>query len=914
LPTIDPTHVLEPHDQIHTLAKEEANKCFDTLLESTADHLQATRASITALCLTMPQGAVALALRLNTSYRRDEALLHIVSEMSASAHGFDVAGAANIVDQISVRTYKDAALLNILQGALWSASIPSPEPSTWYPIFERVTQMQDAILRCLACCISHAILSKSAMVGHVAYEKKILASLDSSWEAIDAGWNRVDVGYRIAASLAVNSGECAKKYRDKADAICLEMRIATESAAMSYLYCARLAVRAYGGLLTRRVEREEDSNALAAVIEAVPSCGERANLWSIVALKFHASGRLDSCRKVVAKYVRPLIDLLSPGDERGRSELISSVAPALHAAHSATALETLLQISASDRDRAISNIGKYYLRRTHPSDPYDEVRSQCHGTTYDELRDLCDLINHVERDDRIFYLVRCICDALSHASARSNFTREQISLIASKLGQVVGAKLPSPGHIEHDGFKIVSLASIARLMPTKAGVWIDLVSRARSIGNISDRAYAMTIVASYVPSAESILRASVFDEAEALIAKLPSLWERVTRYNGVAEFAFPIDHDRARRCLRMAASGAVECDQAESKALQRAMMDLAYRIDPKFAEELASCTDGDSARIRARAIMRERLELLNLKKQIAERGYSRDEAKITDKKYAAAAWKTLGALTSGRLGFLDMSSMREAIERASKSPLVHAYPVMSLVLESAVRKYEKTDQATLLLREMFYGAERASRVAEKLVDRSLLSSRKIPANSSVSNSLLKSSSIIVRAGEREKALRWIAQWFEEHVEEYIKICDPYFGPEELQLLQLLHQAVRPCQISILTSKKHQDDQHVSAPYDEYYLRHWRTNVSDQDPPPAEIVVVGMPVTGGLPIHDRWWITKGSGIRVGTSYSSLGGKRDSEIVLLLQGEIEERERDIDQYLSRSRREHESGRISYSLFTL
>ncbi len=172
--------------------------------------------------------------------------------------------------------------------------------------------------------------------------------------------------------------------------------------------------------------------------------------------------------------------------------------------------------------------------------------------------------------------------------------------------------------------------------------------------------------------------------------------------------------------------------------------------------------------------------------------------------------------------------------------------------------------------------------------------------------------MLVLAGDRDAALKFLTDWFSRDVHEYLKICDPYFGPNDLEVLRLLASVNPVCKVRILTSKKHQTQEGVQVPWEDAYRAHWRVQISDQDPPDTDINIVGVEPGGGLPVHDRWWLTKGSGIRVGTSFNSLGRKRDSEISLLSPEESALREREVDQYIFRHNRRHNGERVRQGLF--
>ena len=129
---------------------------------------------------------------------------------------------------------------------------------------------------------------------------------------------------------------------------------------------------------------------------------------------------------------------------------------------------------------------------------------------------------------------------------------------------------------------------------------------------------------------------------------------------------------------------------------------------------------------------------------------------------------------------------------------------------------------------------------------------------------------------------------------------------------ILRSANPACKIQILTSKKHHDQEGISSPDDEY-LQQWH-RISDQEPPETEIVIVGIESSGKSPIHDRWWLSKGGGLRIGTSFNSLGKTQDSSITRISGSEAEFLEIDVDQYLIYKKREYNSERLRYLSFTL
>ena len=142
--------------------------------------------------------------------------------------------------------------------------------------------------------------------------------------------------------------------------------------------------------------------------------------------------------------------------------------------------------------------------------------------------------------------------------------------------------------------------------------------------------------------------------------------------------------------------------------------------------------------------------------------------------------------------------------------------------------------------------------------------------------------IIVGAEQRGRAIDFIEEWLRENGKDYLKICDPYFGPKDLDILRIVIASGKHLRVTIVTSLKQQQQEKVEWPGDEFYLRYWHKHFSDQPPPTTEVVIVGGR-SGELPVHDRWWLTNGAGLRLGNSFGGIGKSRDSEISILTDSE-------------------------------
>ena len=76
-------------------------------------------------------------------------------------------------------------------------------------------------------------------------------------------------------------------------------------------------------------------------------------------------------------------------------------------------------------------------------------------------------------------------------------------------------------------------------------------------------------------------------------------------------------------------------------------------------------------------------------------------------------------------------------------------------------------------------------------------------------------------------------------------------------------------------------------------------VCSQDPPETDVIAISnFENTKGV-IHDRWLITKGRGLSLGTSFKSLGEGKLSEVSEMDPGRASIVEATLDQFITRQR---------------
>lgn len=904
---IDPMQELPDYRALVEACDRDLRKNLHLLLEGTADHFRAVQPVLTAISASMPHLAHELIKSLNTAQRRDEARFEVVRSCTLERdRRCDREMIQQLAGEIEDPDVKDDALMLIIERLCAENGDENDLPAAVCAVINCIPEIHDPIMRCRAYTLGCRWLGKNA--GYEAVLGELQNKLEESWRAIDSTWHRIDAGYRIARELGTIDPEVGRAYLARTDECREGSVLGTQDAADTYVACLRLTIRAYAGLLCSGLDAEEEGQYLEHLIDIVPSSGVKAELWACVALAHHLAHQDRECQRIVSRYVRPLTQGLMP-ESSSYWRVAARVAPALYAGHRATAVEIVEKLPQPYCDVALSRICYYLLRKTLPLDPYERVPNHVFALEFESVVDLVGLMARIDSDTLLYELVEMIADSVTDKK-KNNITQQQLTDIADRLEALIEDKLPNPRHIQHAGYKIIGQAQIARMRRAGRQEWDRLIAEAQAIPNIADKALVLTTIAGLLGGKTSKLRTEVLIEVQSIIDTIPTSLDRIERLESLADVAVAHEPGIARECLRSAMECSTRSDDPEVYAVQRRLVDQAFRVDEQLAVTLASTLDDDPARDRMRENVRRRLRIHELKRQMMGdvTGGGTPKSQWDRTCYPEAAWKLLGALNAGRSTPVPPSVARNALKAAADLPLSEAYPIYAWAIQNSVVRFAKTPQASRFLRPLMEAGIQAARLTIGVANRSAKMELRDRLHQPRGDS---DGSLVISPGERDNALAFIREWLQQ-AQEYLKICDPYLTPDDLDLLLPIRSEKPDCYVQILTSVE--KNASIAQPWNETYRRHWRTKISGQEPPETDIVIAGTETKGKLPIHDRWWLTKGGGLRLGTSWNSMGVDSSTELSVLSPEQADQIEHEVDLYLTRTKREVNGNRIQYYLFTL
>ncbi len=894
----DPDRELD-QDALHELTNQELQQGLKYVLRLTAEHFEATRGAIEALASALPDLALTFIKELNIQPRRDLAYGAFVK---ASANGpaseFNTDKVQFALESITDPEEYDSTVYQMVQG--WQRSVlKEAETGKILKLLPLIHRISSAATRARASAQLLAVLTvsegSSATVNQQLHGETI-----RSWEALDNDSEKLDVGFDIIVSSARNVPNLAREFVDRINGLKEHPVLFDREASMTARLTLFLAIRSYIALAQHHLDTPADRDRLLSTIGRCGSIAEQARLIGDLALRLFLIGRRDDCSSLVQNQLFPLVNSLSQDDQRSRRHLIVEMAPALFMGAANSALGTIGGLPSTVRDEALERIAWFLLTKTPPADPYEYRPRTGYDINFEDANTIIALLRLMDADWQIYWLIEEIIDSAIGSSYRDNFKRAQRADLVRQLDELAQQKFPNQRFIKHDGYLIAAQTRINRLREAPDAEDPEVFARrARAISNVADGAYVMGIIAASSRTAED--RTRYLREAEAITNTIPMLADRIDRLQLMARMLVDIDPTASKRFLQQAFLLSIRGEGKSISDRRRSLIDMAYRVYPDAVASIVAVSDDDPAKKR----VENQLRLYRIKDSLARKQQPPDAPNIANaSELASAAWLKLGGLTAGRTQPVPSARVLPLLSYAAELTLSKSYPILAWFIENAVRYSKSTGATRTYVRPLFEASLSSGELAIQTVSRE--TRRQLAAAQPDARD-----AEIIEAGERSDALNILRAWIREQNTSKYWIIDPYFAPENVALLALLKEAVEDVEVVILAGKK-QSLRGVAPPYELAYETAWR-QVSSDDPPTAQIILMGTRDTGKCPVHDRWWLTENGGIYLGTSFGGLGS-RVSEIRKLTALEARERLDILAPYLMQTRIEHQGERMTYLTFSL
>jgi len=872
LPLIDPTGEIRAREGIETLSLEDFEATVTELLGSTADHKSATREIIGALAPRYSASAIKLARSLNTAPRRDDALSWLMERVLSLDDGqMDLSCMDDLCDSFYDQSDAEEVVTNVLERL---TRISKKDALLLHRALilkstERVFKFRNPRLKVKAICAVRLCLYTldDCTLSDLAID--LDKRLEDTWELLDFDDERVNLSFEVSAKLAEKDRQSAIAWLRRAEACRTASPIAVSSD--SYRQCLLLVCRAYGGMVKRHLDDPDDLLELERLIKRIPSSGEKLAVWTDVALRLLALGRMKEARSIGTDFVQKLIAEFR-FDTTDRFRAICTAVPLLYHVSKAMCLDLISELPPTWRDAAVGLISDFICKKLASWEPYEAHHNQAYVLTLDEMKSLSELANMCDSDVLAYWILSKITSALRSKGARKDLTGNQRADVISGLRKIAAGKFPNPNYITHMGFSVLSNAEIAQVERFQQSEWERIVSDASAIGNVADRCLVLGYVACKIAKSDRAWALRLFIQCEADADRIPSVLDRAGRFGALARESYSLDRELSRRLYLKALMMTSDESDGECDKARKDIIDSAYLISPELATSLASAMDSDEAR-RARRGISGRMEILDLRRQIVEAKFDKEPFPENAKaRLSQASWEILGSLNSGRVVPLKVQQTSKYVEFASSLPFQSAFSVYSYLIENAILRSQDKSDSLRVIRGGFKALLVAADLFYFLAERGTLFSGAM----TLQRVRESDDFCIVEAGGRNVALSFIERWLAKTGISTLDISDPYFTPTDtVEVLKMVLLVNPLLEVNIVTSRGGLQSARVGQPFRDIFQQAWAAS-SSQSAPVARIIVVDVGNQGHPLIHDRWWATGDSALEFGSSFNALGTAKQTKI--------------------------------------
>ena len=902
----DSSGKLSEHTQVRELVDEELEKTLQDILENSADHFQILSRALDALALNRPDSAFAMSRRLNTIERRNEAFLHVIEAMCrANTKNPDSILLFEILDEMELCSNLNSAIEEITERLCQDIGDGIKPATVLEDLLYRLDKCSSSSTRMK--CLGKMAVTIEQHSESSELRTSIVQNLLVEFSSIASPRVKYRVACQLISTLRAACPDLAKKIfkyltnPDRGTSI-------SENIEKGFFYIIDLITKAAWALAQSCLLTHNDVQRICSLINRVRDPFVKVNLYSKLAFFLWRENRTNFFSEIVNQHIWPTLTNLTGNDRTLLYNAWRNAYPSIWLEDRDRARNSIGELPSEVRDDCTSALSYALLRKQPPGEPFDdESYSTKTLLSYPDIRNLLQLCEETDEDFMIFIVFEWISSAVSVKNSKIRLTRDQKAEITRRMLEIAETNLPAENRIQHTGFQILCRAQALRIGQSETSKWEDLIKESEALANAADRVYVLAYLASNLPAKQKKKSERLFEIAESEADGLKTMEDQYERYCIIANLAAEKNKEHALRVLKKAFKTVTQTSNHRNAIREDRIVDLAYKLDPELPMELAVLYDDDPAREEYRKRAQKQLDVHQLKKEL---GDSRSDVNLrtlsNDTSLATVAWRALGSLNSGRMIATDMIRLRDMLVGSSHYPLATSYPMYSWVLTNAMLKYSGTSEAAKYIRDLFEGVLQG---AEFLFLMSEARGR-LGCNPQWQDLGDNGKQVIVLSGERDKALRFIRDWLQQNAEDSVTIVDPYFGPEDLELVLQIVETDPYLKVRIVTGKAHQHK--TSGNLSSVYSSAWR-RICDNSPPDTEVLVVGSVKTEKTPFHDRWILSKSMGLRLGTSFNSLGN-RDSEISILGNEEVKQIHRTINRYHTRELREFNGERVTYESFEL
>ncbi|TVU90945.1 ATP-binding protein [Vreelandella titanicae] len=893
-------------------AKEEL---FDIVVTGTAEHCEVLKEAFSYEVEFDFLNALSWSKKLNTEFRRSEASSQVISQYLNYKQGvgsFNIDFICSEIRRISINHFRDDCVNELLSVLIKGNKISNSE---FKNIKKLALRTKNIAKRCNFSArlidLMHALGLES-----VEQKKSLESKLSESWDRLDSDYKKIDHAFKISACLSDRDTGMSDQYINKAISLRQEATIDNENVLNAFVSSIDLQIRAFYFLVKNKAHDQQDLELLVETISTVPSVSIKARQFSRLASVLQKSERAADSKMVIRKFITPLLESLGAEYTTLYAVCAYHTSPIIFLDNQVSLDRVLERIKHGDVYMYDSILGAcidYIRTDCILGDPFTPVKNYDYSLDYTDVECIFSLISKMCNDYSIYYQLSKLAKDVRNSKKRRVFTSAQYDNIKGNYLLLEESFILHQRGVPHYGYKLCVQAVRLSLEDNKqASDWYNVIDSARLIPNQSDKAYVLGAIAELAPASlagEHNFQKNVFDEAFNAIESIPSFYDKLGRYEGLASKSKEFNKNFAKKCLKKAFLISAAEDTEDRINSRLSLIDAAYGIDEDFPDTLSAVYNDDPARktLLEKNIARKKKEETERKKFNLES--SDISSHSHSDKYADLAWQLLGKLNASNHAPIKSNKFYTYLKGVGDYDHEKMYPLLSYYLHLLGEKHTGRKNAQKYMRPIFdivrYNTISFSKIYKF---------ESVRKNNSISNSTLKS--VVVNVGEYDKGLSFVAEWVSKLKNYEILIFDPYFEIGDLSFIGKAINKDPDFKLKIFTTIAQKSKWLTNGSEDiaDAVSEFWKDNISTDAMPEIEILYAGAEsLNWGLPIHDRWWLAEDSGVSIGTSLNGLG-KSLSLISILEANETAEIEQRLEGFLSKKQRVFNDKKVRYESVTV
>jgi hypothetical protein len=855
------------YKELEQTVKLNLERVISSLLCNAALHDEILNKTLQTIAGIDVQYSIEKALEMNTRKRRNDAIKLVIITSLRKNPNLDISETIEKIIHHFDENEQSMLFLNIAQQVSQKNKILSEKNQA--TLLKYCKKIPDPSMR--ADALSHLVMVWDNE--KIIRSEKIIKDLVSLWSQEDDLIFRISLGYKIVERIADKHRDAAKNLYQSIQDINLLPGGTLAAGDLRHLFLQTVDAAIHSLNLRTLSNKEGFLGKIYKLIDNIPSSRIRIMLYGQIAAQSFTEGYSKEAEEVIRNKILPSINKITNLYDKNIS--IKFCFPVIFKDSKQTAYELVKNLPESLKDLCWAHTVNWLLVMGSLQNDINFEHLKV-GCDYLKIKDsVIEAAKNINRDELLYLTIAEISKVIEHSARTLKIDAIQAQTLLQILEELAEKKLPDKQNINHNGYLIVSKAvingarsTVYKTIAKKGNLskidirkkWSEIEAAAKTIPNTADKVYVMGVVAKELHKHHSQSSEDLLNETDTLLDGIPTLIDRTDRMEEIAKIWSSFGKNESAQYTLTKAVKLIEqmSDVSYNKRLE-ALVQAAYELNPEFSDHLISKYDSrfPNEVFNPLRISNETQKLKNNPEKI-NKLYGEKENPFLRFIIGASAEQQYIDLISGHGKIPDENVLLEWVKYSNYYEENSFHMVIKWVQECLKNKYTSYEltsifvdlAALILILINKVSPERHEGIPEEIMNI-------LPG--------LSSKVAIFRTGEYEKAKIWLTDWLKKYSEEYIKVVDPYFGPEQLIFFA---DIPKNCKMLIVSTDYYFKD--YGAPEKiKSELEHIWKQIGKGACPLINLILV--PTSQEDQFHDRVIISKNRGLDLGQSLNGLGNK-------------------------------------------